>query len=365
MGETGSEFSNLPSKELKPNIQQNQDIMKMTFLQRLRQRFQQLFPKEQNPELPEMSVNIFYSLHGTAKDFEGLKKEFEEADIYIPERPGWKRHHLWRLRALSIGDLIPYKPSGKNSEQQKDALWETDNIVYNSHKPITFIDIPSNHTLVKRWNKNLAEFQFGSNFNDALDAERRYIAENVAIIKERERYMVDQLEPRIQKLLKDYPDLLKKQHINILLSLGLAHTFLYHNLKRDYRTTRVMSKMPAVFSFEDEAMRRLMFDKQAGDELVARVAMEQCLWKVYHDSLYALTFDSEKIVRAFRKLNVQFSFDEIKNMIEGAKSISSWKSLFEEGLLQKGLRMPTSEKELDEFLAKPLPLRPNSQVSKQ
>lgn len=340
------EFDNPQKEKLKPE-NQALEVQKTRVIESREQK-----------QYPQMSVNIFYSPHGTAKDAEGFREEFKKADVYIPERRGWTESGLRRLRMISRGEISQIPILGKDFKEPNDFYWGTYNIIYKSNKPITLIDIPENHPLVERIDENKAEegIRFGSDFSDVLDYERRNLIEQAAITKEREQYMIEQLEPRVQELLKDYPDLQNKQQINILLTLGSLHTFFYHNLKKDYSTTRVMSKTYRVFDFYLEAKRRLMLGKPVDDGFLARANMNQCLfmlWELYPNRLLQLISDSYKI-EVSRKLCVLFSFDEIRDMFEGAEDIDSWNSLFEEELSRKGFKMPQSEKELDGFLAKGL-----------
>jgi hypothetical protein len=62
-----------------------------------------------------------------------------------------------------------------------------------------------------------------------------------------------------------------------------------------------------------------------------------------------------KIVDLKRKVISEFSFEEAKEIFKKLKQGESVWQLFETKFAEKGIKIPSSEKELDEFLAKPLP----------
>ena len=215
-------------------------------------------------------------------------------------------------------------------------------IIYKSKKPITFIDIPDNHSLVRRENENkIPNIHFGSNFGQVFDAVRGYIEKAADMHEERETYMLKQLQPQIQELLKTHPELRGRQEINVLLSVGGTHTSLGRYLKKDYQTTRRFSRIPMIFPYRDEALRRHMFSKPVDDELVARIVAEHLLSKAHKK--FFITDDSIKDVKSIRKLVSKFSFEELEEMFEGAHDLNEWANMFVEGAKER-VKVPTAVK---------------------
>lgn len=329
----GSESQKPNNGELKPQSQ----IMKRpegNWLNGLKDRFSKMLG------LPKVKIDIFYSPHGSAKDIDGLEDQLKKADILIPEEFGWSLRYLNALRRLSSGELTPKMALEEWGDRSNPYYYARDKrffgIIYNSKKPIAFLDIPDSHSLVRRQEENkIPNIEFGSNFGQVLESVRGYIEKAAGMQEERETYMLEQLQPQVQELLKTYPELRRRQEVNILLDIGAAHTLLYRYLRKDYQTTRKFGRMPMIFRYTEEALRRHMLNKPVDNDLVARIATEWTLSKAHKKLLH--TSDSLKDAIAERGLVSRFSFDELKKMFEGVKDLTEWEIMFVQRL-KKGTK---------------------------
>jgi len=342
-----NEFQKANNGELRPQSQVL-ERPEVNWLNGLKDRFTRKFKKEIRGGLPKIKIDIFYSPHGSAEDVYGLKDQFQKCDIYLPETFGWKPDFLNTLRGLSNGNVTPEMALQVWGDTNNPYFYSRDKeffkIIYKSKKPIAFIDIPDSHSLVMREKENkIPKIHFGSNFGQAIDSIRGYIEKAADMQEERETYMLDQLQPQIQELLKTHPELRGKQEINTLVSIGVAHTLLYRYLKEDYQTTRKFSKMPMIFRYTEEALRRHMFNKPADDDLFARIATEWSLFKAHRNIIDTLTNDSLKKAIAIRRLISRFSFDELKDMFEEARDINEWANMFVERAKER-VKVPTPVK---------------------
>lgn len=324
------------------------------WIKTLKGRLNKVFKRERNIGHRGTTINIFYSPHRSAEDMNGLEEQFQKCDIYFPETFGWSLKYLNTLRKLSDGQITPEMALQEYGDKDPFYYARDENffkIIYNSKKPIAFLDVPEGHPLVRREKENkVPSINFGSNFGQTLDSVRDYIKKAADIEKEREAYIVGQLQPQIQELLKTHPKLREKQEINALISIGIAHTSLYLNLREYYETTVKFGKKPMAFRYTEEALSRYMSNEFLDDDLVARIATEWMLSKAHKKLFY--TNDSLNDARSMRRLISRLSFDEIRNMFEGASAFDEWPALFVQGLQKKGLRIPRTKKELDEFLVK-------------
>lgn len=293
--------------------------------------------------VPQIKIGIFYSPHRSAEDMDGLKDQFQKCDIYFPETFGWEPEYLDSLRKLSNGEITPemaLRDWGDRDPYYYSRDKEFFKIIYNSKKLIAFLDVPESHPLVGREKENkVPKIQLGSNFGQTLDSVRRHIEEFSAIQKERETYMLEQLQPQIQELLKTHSKLREKQEINTLISIGVAHTSLYRNLREDYQTTRRFSKMPTIFPYREEAIRRYMLNEPIDDELTSRIVAERLISKA-HMNLFR-TSDSVKDAIAVRRVVSRLSFDEMKKMFESAHDLNEWANMFVQGLKER-VKVPTT-----------------------
>jgi len=206
-------------------------------------------------------------------------------------------------------------------------------MIYNSQKPIALIDVPENHPIVKEIKNYESEmkgkkiFHYG-NFAQTMESFKKALAEEAFLEKEREEYILSQLKPQVDALLNEYPNLRDKQGISILLSLGVSHTSLYHSLKKEnFEVTRIFNKMPFVYPYRNEVVRRYLFGKSVDDLLLSRALTEVLFWEAFGAQLDENEgHDSQKIAEFTRRLISAFSFDEIKNMFEGASKFDEWPS---------------------------------------
>lgn len=344
--EEDTEFQKPPQWQLKPEGQ-TLEPPQAAWLKGLKDRFNRVFKRERRIGERKITIDIFYSPHGSAEDIGGLEDQLKKADIYIPETFGWSLQYLDALRKLSNGKVTPemvLQDWGDRNPYYYHRDENFFNIIYKSKKPIAFLDIPDSHSLVRREKETkIPDIQFGSNFGQVIDSVRGYIEKAADMQEERETYMLEQLQPQIQELLKTHPKLRGKQEINILLSVGAAHTLLYRNLRKDYETTTVFGKKPMIFLYREEALRRHMFNKPVGDDLVARIAAEWTLSKAHRNLFDTLTNDSLKKAIAMRRLVSRFSFDELKEMFEGAHDLNEWADMFVEGAKER-VKVPVAVK---------------------
>lgn len=351
-----TELQKPPQGTLKPESQ-NLQMAEAGLPSNTETSLNQALEEERKPGEPKISVNIFYAPHESARDMEGLKKEFATCDIYMPEAHGWTETTLDILKRLSSGEMSPSEvaPDEDPVKQKKQRM--IDEMIFNSHKPIALIDVPDNHQIIldeedrRSQNNGKKIFHYG-NFDQTLESLRD-VLKSESLDRERETYMLSQLKPQVEAILKEHPELKDKQEIQVLLSLGADHTSIYHSLKEEnIQVTRVFSENPFVYPFGLEVERRNVFGRPIENELVGQALTEILLWRAFRPHLEDLAEqDTQKVTVFTRKLISVFSSDEIKNMFEGASKFEEWPALFLQGLREKGLRIPLTKQELDEFLA--------------
>lgn len=258
----------------------------------MKNRFNRVFSKEgkSGEQFPKVSIDIFYSSHETKRDVEGLKRRFKKADIFVPELSGWTPEALLFFNNASSGKmkLIDMVGTVKSSPY----LLELSNIIYNSGKPIVFIDVPYDHHIIEK-----------------------------------------------------YPGLGEKKKVKILLSLGSFHTRIFQSLKKSgEEVTREFKTMPTYFNFEHEGIRRCLFGGDVDDKLAAKIFLQM---------LFTLRrLDADIRFRLERKIVSQFSFEEAKEIFERIKQGENEVQLIKSKLEEKGFKIPQTEKELDAFLAR-------------
>lgn len=310
--------------------------------------------QERKTSEPKISVHVFLSPHGTKKDIEGFERAFREADVFIPERSGWTKDTLRIFRELSEGKLRPEDVGGEGGSEELEK--ELDRVIYDSHKPITFVDLPEGHALDTEGDSlKFPSLQFGPGFFEQnLTGIKNYFKKLADLQKEREWFMLSQIRPKIQELLDEYPSLRDKKEIRVAMILGSVHaSFLDLLNTKGFKATKEFSRSSFAFvsAFHVELGKKYASGEPVGDDLVARTAFELCFARAFRKNLTILSRDSCKIDATIRKIASQFSREEIKNMFESASNFDEFVKVFVPKMRAKGFEIPRSESEMDKLLA--------------
>jgi hypothetical protein len=324
----------------------------MTFSQKAEEKFGIVFKKILGENAPTISISMFYSPHRTPQDFNGLSESIAQNNValYIPEAAEWTNKHLTLLRQASFGELdsealdkqLNKYPSGFSANVRE---------VFDSHKPVIILDIPRNHDLVRKYGEVwVYSPSYESGFVDVLEYTREFLYNIAAYVDAREEYMISQITvKRVKELLDTNPEYFEnKKEINILLSLGLSHA----RMPYDYPES----------SLTDQGVSMSRSDMEIDDNLAADIFLESFFEPLFsveseiaanrYDITDRLTKDSRKISMFKRKLLSQFSYEDAERIFEYRKELGIFpRREFERIFEEKGLNIPHSEQELDEFLA--------------
>jgi hypothetical protein len=311
---------------------------------------------------PKIKYNFFFSPHYRASDVEAWKKNFEECDVYIPERYGWTQRGLEFIRKVADGQIRAERVRGKPEDPFLEARLSEARMIHNSHKPIAYIDVPKEQAEPDPW-IDVIDLHDKNNFTEALDVVKDWVRTRYQIQKDREDTILSRLKPTIQELLKEYPSLKTKNELKVLITLGTMHTPVHHSVKKEEgdRVTRESRPLPTVFAFVQEAVRRLQFGKEIDNDLAAKIYLGDVFtYALFSDDTKnelnnLLEKDSEKGVKLERKIISQFSFEEAKEIFDKLKQGEGERQIFKAKFEEKEIQLPHTEQELDAYLAKPLP----------
>ncbi|MBI4130702.1 hypothetical protein HY468_05265 [Candidatus Roizmanbacteria bacterium] len=313
--------------------------------------------RAKNPELEKeapVSFEIFYGAHGSAKDIEGLSARLTDADIFIPELLAWTPIHRSVYRGISAGILTPKVAVQRFAAGRDQFTLSTDvvlkmfEMIYNTHKPIAFTDVPYGHPIARRQIQlNYSGFPINRNFYQTLQNAKNHIRDQAAVDLERENYIVSHLQPTVDQVLDENPLLKNKQNVRALLFHGTAHTRIHHALKRSGSEVEAhFCHKPYVYPFSAEAERRYMFGKEVDDELAARSFMELT---VFFPGLQKFTRDFSKIQKYVRIALSKFTLHEIEANFNFQMKYGS-QDLFLSQLAEKRIIVPQLEDDIDQFL---------------
>ncbi|MBI2640064.1 MAG: hypothetical protein HYW90_04230 [Candidatus Sungbacteria bacterium] len=294
-------------------------------------------------ELPPISIEIFYAPHSSAEDLQGFSESFERSDIFIPELSGWRVVDLEYYRKIADGDVVPqeYFKTFSATPQIKEFLTHLLNRVASSKKPITFIDLPAGHELLRK----PRGYETHKSFSETLHRVSEHLKGQALFQKEREEYMLKMLRPRIAELLREYPELKKKKELCVLLFLGYLHTTVYYELQKGgVDVKRSFGFSPLVFGREEEAVRRIRFGKEVDNEFCARVLAEDLFFS-FTPLCHITEISGELISRYMRRELKNLSFGDIKEIHDALASagLSGVSGRVCRAFVEKGVHIPTKE----------------------
>ncbi len=322
---------------------------------------------------------IFFETHHSKRSVEQLPELIKEADIYIPEEPGWTQEYLHILQGISRGyftekDMEIFEKTGceivkyfkanekirkkditklmkikpfKTYTKRMKFYWSTilENLL-GSGKIISFIDIPYESDIYARDSeiyKDLIEISYGFypptedlKFEDLLD-KLNNVAKEISeiIVSKREEIMLSNIPKTISEIIQNNPHLeekAKKDGIKVLIVLGAAHTAVLHYLKREgiklenfeFSVESKFEKIPFVYPFFEKIVIRYRFGKEVSRELLAKALAEIMFFRQFERSRFFSLISSESmsdLAAYIRDIINPATFDDIKQLYEEIKNI--------------------------------------------
>lgn len=304
---------------------------------------------------PRVSVEILPLFHATPEDMKVIRDKITDADIYIPEVFSYAPEELEGLNNSSSGEtpLEEIIRKFKRKRRHKNFLSAIE-LVYESKKPIAIIDVPKGHPLTKTQEEARVYDPLScDNFEDVLSYIKKFLSNHAKYQNMREEYMKLHIKPAVEKILRTHPDLMSKENIIVLLSIGYGHSFV----GEDY------SKV----GFSDEGFLRSKkgegLDNEEGDKLAARVFIENACGNLLFTALgrSMLDIDTEKLVAIKRKVFSQFEIEDAKDIFDEIKKYGVANIYkFIEKINAKKIQLPGNREDVDEFLKQPISENPEN-----
>lgn len=292
---------------------------------------------------PEINLKFFYAPHGEDKpdDWKKLEDLLPWADVYAIEALGWGEEDRKLYESVSKGAM-----DLNRAQLMSDPLRAREfELLYNSHKPIVFADVPQGHAILAKerllewsYRKSLSNFRSGR-FEDAMAQKTnamRLLAEEV---KQREKYIRAKIKTLIRKLKEDT----EKREVNVLVRIGGGHSLMSRDMEREgVKSNRVFSHSLTLLSFDEEGVKRLVEDKEISSELVAASLVEDELTK----RLWNLVSASEPAIYLLRQIISKLTFDDIQQI---SLALQQGKSLVSE-IEVRGIKVPKTKEEAAQMI---------------
>ncbi|MBI3335540.1 MAG: hypothetical protein HY001_03520 [Candidatus Portnoybacteria bacterium] len=334
-----------------PVARKDVEMQKKKKVDAFERKIQEMYEKRKETD-PDISVNFFYGPHESATDVETFKERFQQCDIFIPEQVGWDAKSLELMRTVSRGGIMQEQFNNLKAVNKEFNAAVLD-LLYNSKKPIVFIDVPKEHKLSKELAHLYQDFKIKfprTSFDEMVAFMENFLRKDDVINRQREDYMLTRMKSAIQTTIKEFPTLQGRTKINILLTLGELHTRLYHILdKTGLQTQREFKEMPITFGIGAEIVRRYRFKKEVDRNLLVKATFEYLIGGEVERRISQVTSNLEKLHLFMRKLIEKFNEDEMREL--GNRSNESGSTdLFIQKAREKNISFPQTEQELDEMI---------------
>ena len=299
-----------------------------------------------------------FAPHSTAEHAAGLEARIREADIYIPELMGWDNKSLRLFQQVADGK-VDYSQAMDRSRGWQGGYGEFREAQFNAlHKSgvrVALIDIPAGHELEKYEREEMyQEFAIGDTFDETIANIKEHMQAEAEFTKRREDYMLEQLQPTVQKVIDANPALKQKDKVNVLLSLGSYHTRVYHEVKRSGVESQRTFYDPRtiVSNSSGEMQRSFAFNKDVSDELAAHVLFESLFLKSLGNNLYDRFGDHITVSLIARKLGSQFTVDDMRAIFNDSKGDEvRMAGAVGEAIRERKLTLPTTPAEVATYLS--------------
>lgn len=262
---------------------------------------------------PRQVLEFFFSAHNTARDFEGLQAKFEACDVYVPEAV--ERTPEIYQKAVDIAAGIRRPEALDKKTEEWDSNDAEDVMLFNSHKPIIFADLPKGHQLdliEQESQENILQARetfVGGDFDNAVALAKEHIKKNAEYMAGRDAYIAAELNDT-RKIMEAYPELKSKTEIRFLVQLGIAHQSL---LRRFSGTSEVIVAQSGAPALVDQIVLKTMAGQEVESEDAAKVILESLLFT----SLEHLLQEGSKTAGVFaiiRKIIDPLSLDQIRGI---------------------------------------------------
>ncbi|MEX2052105.1 MAG: hypothetical protein WD991_00215 [Candidatus Paceibacterota bacterium] len=292
----------------------------------LTENLEAIWAKERKEGDPEIKVCFVFGYHYNNLDLTELKKEYADADVFIPESAG----------AGDIGEKLYQNVSAgiwSVDELEKKVPYLGDftfallRMIYNSKKSVVVADVPSRHSSVVEQEAiiELSKKQLAiKSLQEKVSLMKESIIRQVAANTERDNFIAQQIPRRLRKLIDGNSKIRTKASLKVLVFLGIIHTPVFAKMQRS-KKPEVSRKFEldgssfSVFQHTDELFRRIMAG-QVADSISAE------LWEkaVFGSELghYLLVYyrseikkiSGKKLIDIVRKIPESFTRDDIRTV---------------------------------------------------
>ena len=309
--------------------------------------------QERHPDWPKLELSFYFANHAVKSDTENMAPLVAEADIILyedvtryeeykaffnqvatdPEKAF--ENPIWK--SVKDTDLEPMVMAMKGTNKVA-ATMDIGKTVEEHEMAQALSD------LVKRPVARVAEY------SDAVRMFGEKCEEIAKLQSKREDVMVANFEEEIEQILASHPDLMQKNELKILASMGLYHTRLGHKFaEAGMKSGRHFSNKSYTYGYQNELVRSYAFHKEASNELMQRATAESIVaMYILHELKRREEVKSEMITAYLRNAVTALTIEDMEDLYDAYRGGHLTTKLLDRLLTSRGVyRLPRDKKELD------------------
>jgi hypothetical protein len=287
---------------------------------------------------PTLEIKFLFSPHGTAEDFKNFESEFNNADVFVPEVFGWDEETLQSLREFSEESDSEFKAPNLGL-----ATGEIVRNILGSQKAIELVDVPKGDPIEKLQKESIKIGNESLNlddFDEMVSGVKSFLIKFSESQKLREKYIISKIKTLKNKIIEDYPELVRKDKLNVLVSLGSFHVGVYGQIKESFETAQELNTVPKIYDNLVEILQKLQQIEYPENDHIADI--EVARWWIsaeIREGIFSPTANTEKFSEYLWLASKQFSLEEIRSLF-GRKNPKM--PHIKEELEKKGFPVPMS-----------------------
>jgi len=196
---------------------------------------------ERHPDWPSVNLNILFGHHESAADMADVEAALQSGNVNIyfyENSSGDKTHATELFQRFSDADLEADVIRRDNLNQFLAGRFKgtPDEPVLRGIAgtgiAIGCIDLAGQYPeiITRITAADEPEIDVSGDYKQALDHLLHQGREYATAQRERERFIVSNIEPELERLMKERPELMQKPELNILLSMGELHATLARDI---------------------------------------------------------------------------------------------------------------------------------------
>jgi hypothetical protein len=279
---------------------------------------------ERHPDWPAVRLQLSLAPHGNARDMAGLADQMQGADVYFYELRGSNilTPFYQQVAHLDPGPLPAdyldnWMETGKLGKRPikgtpHEAIIRS---LFGTQKIVGHMDLRKDDILNQEITHEQKKPYEAPDFEQTLVNLRNKYQRLSQLDGQREDIMVRRFEEELGKILDAHPGLKERPDLQVLATMGVAHTPLFFKFNAAGVTTEcTMPEKPYTYDHNTQAQRAFTFGREPTQDDLARAHLSNIL-----NGALELGFDedienSSRRSRYLRTVATAFSVDEIASI---------------------------------------------------